>query len=64
MLKLELKNLVSEWPSRFVQSPVMITLLGSPHLQKGTIIGLDPFNPLASVVVFQYNPLTRTCGRR
>ena len=28
----------------------------SPRLQKGAIIGLDPFNPLASVVVFQYNP--------
>jgi len=29
---------------------------------KGAIIGLDPFNPLASVVIFQYNPdtLTRT----
>jgi hypothetical protein len=31
-------------------------------VQKGAIIGLDPFNPLASVVIFQYNPdsLTRT----
>jgi hypothetical protein len=31
-------------------------------LLKGAIIGLDAFNPLASVVVFQYNPdtLTRT----
>lgn len=29
---------------------------------KGAIVGIDPFNPLASVVVFQYNPdtLTRT----
>jgi hypothetical protein len=29
---------------------------------KGAIIGLDPFNPLASVIIFQYNPetLTRT----
>jgi len=35
---------------------------GSPRLQKGAIVGLDPFNPLASVVIFQYNPelLTRT----
>jgi hypothetical protein len=35
---------------------------GSPSVQKGAIIGLDPFNPLASVIVFQYNPdtLTRT----
>ncbi|MBN1204051.1 MAG: hypothetical protein JXB05_03895 [Myxococcaceae bacterium] len=34
----------------------------SPQLLKGAIIGLDPFNPLASVVPFQYNPdqLTRT----
>ncbi len=28
----------------------------SPRLQKGAIIGLDPFNPLASIIVFQYNP--------
>ncbi len=28
----------------------------SPRLQKGAIIGLDPANPLASVVIFQYNP--------
>jgi hypothetical protein len=29
---------------------------------KGAIIGIDPFNPLASIIVFQYNPetLTRT----
>lgn len=34
----------------------------SPRIQKGAIIGLDKFNPLASVIVFQYNPetLTRT----
>lgn len=40
----------------------MTTFPGSPKLQKGAIIGLDPSNPLASVVVFQYNPdtLTRT----
>jgi hypothetical protein len=40
----------------------MTTFPGSPKVQKGAIIGLDPFNPLASVVVFQYNPdtLTRT----
>ncbi len=40
----------------------MTTFPGSPRVQKGAIIGLDPFNPLASVVVFQYNPdtLTRT----
>jgi hypothetical protein len=35
---------------------------GSPKVQKGAIVGIDPFNPLASVVVFQYNPeqLTRS----
>lgn len=40
----------------------MTTFPSSPKLQKGAIIGLDPANPLASVVVFQYNPdtLTRT----
>ncbi len=34
----------------------------SPRVQKGAIIGLDKFNPLASIVIFQYNPeqLTRT----
>jgi hypothetical protein len=31
-------------------------------VQKGALIGLDPFNPLAGVTIFQYNPetLTRT----
>lgn len=40
----------------------MSSFPGSPLVQKGAIIGLDPFNPLASVVIFQYNPdsLTRT----
>lgn len=40
----------------------MTTFPNSPQVQKGAIIGLDPFNPLASVIVFQYNPekLTRT----
>lgn len=35
---------------------------GSPRLLKGAIVGIDPLNPLASVIVFQYNPetLTRT----
>jgi hypothetical protein len=34
----------------------------SPRVMKGAIIGVDLFNPLASVVVFQYNPdsLVRT----
>lgn len=34
----------------------MSSFPGSPRLVKGAIIGLDPLNPLASVVVFQYNP--------
>jgi hypothetical protein len=38
----------------------MSTFPGSPRLIKGAIIGLDPINPLASVVVFQYNPNLRT----
>src|SRR6266852_2812782 len=38
----------------------MTTFPGSPHVQKGAIIGLDPFNPLASVIIFQYNPDTLT----
>lgn len=35
---------------------------GSPRVLRGAIIGIDPANPLASVVVFQYNPasLSRT----
>ena len=35
---------------------------GSPKVKKGAIIGLDPYNPLASIIIFQYNPetLTRT----
>jgi hypothetical protein len=27
-----------------------------PRLVRGAIVGLDPFNPLASVVIFGYNP--------
>lgn len=38
----------------------MTTFPGSPRLIKGALIGIDPFNPLASVVVFQYNPDTMT----
>lgn len=33
---------------------------GSPQVMKGAIVGLDPMNPVASVVVFQYNPDTVT----
>jgi hypothetical protein len=40
----------------------MTSFPGSPRVLKGAIVAVDPFNPLASVVVFQYNPetLTRT----
>jgi hypothetical protein len=40
----------------------MTTFPGSPRLSKGAIVGIDVFNPLASVIIFQYNPetLTRT----
>src|SRR5260221_8893790 len=38
----------------------MTTFPGSPKVQKGALIGIDPANPLASVVVFQYNPDTLT----
>src|SRR5205809_5470476 len=39
---------------------------GSPRATRGALVGLDPMNPLASVVVFQYNPdeLTRTLQAR
>ncbi len=33
---------------------------GSPRPLKGAIISIDRFNPLASVIVFQYNPHTMT----
>lgn len=34
----------------------------SPRITRGAIVGFDPFNPVASVIVFQYNPdsVTRT----
>ncbi len=34
----------------------------TPKVLRGAIVGIDPTNPLASVIVFQYNPdtLTRT----
>jgi hypothetical protein len=40
----------------------MTTFPGSPRLLKGAIVGIDPFDPLPSVILFQYNPdtLTRT----
>lgn len=36
----------------------MTAFPGSPRLLKGAIIGVDIFNPLASIIVFQYNPDT------
>ena len=36
----------------------MTSFPGSPRLQKGALIGLDPANPLASMIIFQYNPET------
>lgn len=43
-----------------------MTFPGSPRLLKGAVVGLDPLDPLASVVIFQYNPdtLTRTIHAR
>jgi hypothetical protein len=38
----------------------MSSFPGSPRVMKGAIIGLDPFNPLASIIIFQYNPETMT----
>jgi hypothetical protein len=40
----------------------MSTFPQSPRVLRGALVGVDPTNPLASVVVFQYNPdtLTRT----
>jgi hypothetical protein len=44
----------------------MSSFPGSPRLLKGAIIGVDPLNPLASVIVFQYNPdaMTRKLDAR
>lgn len=42
----------------------MSTFPGSPKTQKGAIVGLDPINPMASVIVFQYNPDTLTRAQR
>lgn len=40
----------------------MTTFPRAPNLMKGAIVGIDIFNPLASVILFQYNPkqLTRS----
>jgi len=42
----------------------MTTFPKSPKVQKGAIIGIDIFNPLASVIIFQYNPDTMTRSLR
>ncbi|SRR5216110_172312 len=42
----------------------MNTFPNSPRLIKGALIGIDIFNPLASVIVFQYNPDTMTRSLR
>jgi hypothetical protein len=38
----------------------MSSFPGSPQVLKGAIIGMDLFNPLASIIIFQYNPDTMT----
>lgn len=38
----------------------MAQLSGTPRLARGALIGVDLFNPIASVIVFQYNPETVT----
>jgi hypothetical protein len=38
----------------------MTTFRGSPPTHKGALVGLDILNPVASVIVFQYNPETVT----
>ena len=38
----------------------MTSFPGSPRVMKGALVGIDLFNPLASVIVFQYNPETMT----
>ena len=38
----------------------MSTFPGSPRVMKGALVGIDVFNPLASVIIFQYNPETMT----
>ena len=36
----------------------MTTFLGWPPLLKAAVFGVDLFNPLESVIIFQYNPDT------
>lgn len=44
----------------------MTTFPGSPRILKGAIVGIDIFNPVSSVAVFQYNPeqLSRSVAPR
>ena len=44
----------------------MSSFPGSPRLVKAALVGVDPANPLASVIAFQYNPdsLTRRLEAR
>ncbi|HEX8448115.1 MAG TPA: hypothetical protein VF652_00870 [Allosphingosinicella sp.] len=39
---------------------MMTGLSASPRLLKGALVGVDPMNPLASIVAFQYNPDSMT----
>lgn len=34
----------------------MTTLPGSPKVMKGAIAGIDPFDPLAGVIIFRHDP--------
>ena len=34
----------------------MTTFPGSPGLTRVAIVGIDPLNPLASVIIFQHDP--------
>ena len=38
----------------------MTAFPGSPRVVKGALVGVDVFKPLASVIIFQYNPETMT----
>jgi hypothetical protein len=38
----------------------MTAFPGSPRVVKGALVGVDVFKPLASMIVFQYNPETMT----
>src|SRR5262249_12580421 len=44
----------------------MTGFTGSPRATRGALVGVDPANPLASIVIFQYNPdeMTRTLQAR